>query len=142
MLDTGDRRRGLPAGSVDHGDDARPLDTGWTLLRADAVWASNNQDRSAARTPRAPTLLRTGLAPAATVSCRWYAAVQLAPRRTALLPWISMVREEGNETKADGLVGVRLVRGVLMGCWGSVGEVHTCSWKAVDDQVVTLHSRR
>ena len=32
MLDTGDRRRGLPAGSVDHGDDARPLDTGWTLL--------------------------------------------------------------------------------------------------------------
>jgi hypothetical protein len=45
MLDTGDRRRGLPAGSVDHGDDARPLATGWTLLRADAVRASNNQDR-------------------------------------------------------------------------------------------------
>jgi hypothetical protein len=40
MLDTGDRRRGLPAGRVDHGDDARPLDTGWTLLRADVVWAS------------------------------------------------------------------------------------------------------
>jgi hypothetical protein len=34
MLDTGDRCRGLPAGRVDHGDDARPLDTGWTLLRA------------------------------------------------------------------------------------------------------------
>jgi hypothetical protein len=84
MLDTGDRRRGLPAGSVDHGDDA-DLDTGWTLLGADAVWASNNQDRSAARTPRARTLLRTGLAAAATVSCRWYAAVQLAPWRTALL---------------------------------------------------------
>jgi hypothetical protein len=78
MLDTGDRRRGLPAGRVDHGDDARPLDTGWTLLRADAVRASNNQDRSAARTPRARTLLRTGLATAATFSCRWYAAVQLA----------------------------------------------------------------
>jgi hypothetical protein len=31
------------------------------------------------------TLLRTGLATAATVSCRWYAAIQLAPRRTALL---------------------------------------------------------
>jgi hypothetical protein len=74
MLDTGDRRRGLPAGGVDHGDDARPLDTGWTLLRADVVWASNHQDRSAARTPRAPTLGRTGLATAATVSCRWYAA--------------------------------------------------------------------
>jgi hypothetical protein len=26
MLDTGDRRRGLPADSVDHGDDARPLE--------------------------------------------------------------------------------------------------------------------
>ena len=43
------------------------------------------QDRSAARTPRAPTPLRTGLATAATVSCRWYAAVQLAPWRTAVL---------------------------------------------------------
>jgi hypothetical protein len=40
---------------------------------ADAVRASNNQDRAAARTPRAPTLLRTGLASAATVSCRWSA---------------------------------------------------------------------
>jgi hypothetical protein len=85
MLDTGDRRRGLPAGRVDDGDDARPLDTGWTLLGADAVWASNNQDRSAARTPRASMLLRTGLATTATVSCRWYAPVELAPRRTAVL---------------------------------------------------------
>jgi hypothetical protein len=41
-LDSGDRRRGVPAGRVDHGDDARPLDIGWTLLRADVVWASNN----------------------------------------------------------------------------------------------------
>jgi hypothetical protein len=32
----------VPAGWVDHGDDARPLDIGWTLLRADVVWASNN----------------------------------------------------------------------------------------------------
>jgi len=63
MLDTGDRPRGWPAGRVDHGDHARPLDTGWTLLRADVVWASTNQDRSAARTPRAPTQLPTGLAP-------------------------------------------------------------------------------
>ena len=63
MLDTGDRRRGVPAGRVDHGDDARPLDSGWTLLRADAVRVSNHQDRSAARTPRAPTQLPTGLAP-------------------------------------------------------------------------------
>jgi hypothetical protein len=47
--------------------------------------ASNNQDYSATRTPGAPTLLRTGLATAATVSCRWYAAVQLAPWRTAVL---------------------------------------------------------
>jgi hypothetical protein len=91
MLDTGDRRHGVPAGNVDHGDDARPLETGWTLLRADAVRASNNQDRSAARTPRAPTLPRTGLATAATVNCRWYAAVQLAHRRTAVVCWIWMV---------------------------------------------------
>jgi len=42
MLDTGDRRRGLPAGRVDHGDDARPLETGWKLCRADAAWAVNN----------------------------------------------------------------------------------------------------
>jgi hypothetical protein len=71
LLDTGDRRRGLPAGRVDHGHDARPLETGWRLLRANVVWASNHQDRSTARTPRAPTLLPRGLATAATVSCRW-----------------------------------------------------------------------
>jgi hypothetical protein len=92
MLDTGDRRRGVPAGRVDHGDDARPLDSGWTLRRADVIWASNNQDRSAARTPRAPTLLGTGLATAATVSCRWYAAVQLAPWRTAVLRQLRVER--------------------------------------------------
>ena len=81
------QRRPTPrhaAGRGDHGADARPLETGWRLLRADAVWASNNQDRSAARTPRAPTRPRMGLATAATVSCRWYAAVQLAPWRTAV----------------------------------------------------------
>jgi hypothetical protein len=60
LLDSGDRRRGVPAGRVDHGDDARPLESGWTLLPADAVWASNHQDRAAPRTPRAPTLPRTG----------------------------------------------------------------------------------
>jgi hypothetical protein len=90
----------LPAGSVDHGDDARPLYTGWTLLRADAVRVSNNQDRSAARTPRAPTLLRTGLATAATFSCRWYAAVQLAPRRTALLGRLRVERKANGEASS------------------------------------------
>jgi hypothetical protein len=99
MLDTGDRRRGVPAGSVDDGDNARPLETGWTLLRADVVWASNHQDRSAAATPTVRTLLRMGLATAATVSCRWYAAVQLAPWRSAVVCWIWMVRVEGNGTK-------------------------------------------
>jgi hypothetical protein len=47
----------VAAGRVDHGDDARLLETGWRLLRANTVWASTNQDRVAARTPRAPTLL-------------------------------------------------------------------------------------
>jgi len=93
--------------------------TGWTLLRADAVWASNNRDRSAARTPGAPTLPRTGLATPATVSCRWYAAVQLAPWRTALVCWIWMVRVEGNGTKESWVCGVMVVGVMLMG--GAVG---------------------
>ena len=70
----GGHRRPTPrvaAGRVDHGDDAQPLETGWRLLRAGVVWASNHQDRSTARTLRAATLLPTGLATAATVSCRW-----------------------------------------------------------------------
>jgi hypothetical protein len=61
---TGDRRRGRRPGIAGRGDDGRPLDAGRMLRRAGAVWASNNQDRSAARTTR------TGLATAATVSCR------------------------------------------------------------------------
>src|SRR5512133_3907960 len=65
LLDTGDRRRGVPAGRVDHGHDARPPETGWTLLWADAVWASTNQDRAAARTPRAPTRCHGWVWPAA-----------------------------------------------------------------------------
>jgi xylulokinase len=36
---TGDGRHGGRPGMVDHGDDARPLDAGWTLRRAAAVWA-------------------------------------------------------------------------------------------------------
>jgi hypothetical protein len=69
---TGGRRHGGRPDSVDHGDDARPLDAGWTLRRAAAVRASNNQDRSAARTRGHHA--RTGLATAATgqlqVVCR------------------------------------------------------------------------
>jgi hypothetical protein len=82
--------------------------SGWTLLRADAVWASNNQDRSAARTPRASTLLRTGLATAATVSCRWYAAGQLAPWRTAVLRRLRVERRangEASSVNGKGVVG-------------------------------------
>jgi hypothetical protein len=77
LLDIGDRCCGVAAGRVDHGDDARPLETGWTLLRADVVWASTNQDRSAARTLGASTLLWMGLATAATVS------LQVVRRRPA-----------------------------------------------------------
>jgi hypothetical protein len=49
------------------------------------VGRATTHDSSAARTPRGTTLLRTGLATAATVSCGCYAAIQLAPRRTAVL---------------------------------------------------------
>jgi hypothetical protein len=63
---TGDRRYGRHPGLADHGDNARPLDAGWTLRRAAAVWATNHQDSSAARTTR------TGPVTAATVSCRCY----------------------------------------------------------------------
>jgi hypothetical protein len=82
---TGNRRRGWRPGSVDQGDDARPLDVGWTLRRADAVWASNNPEPLSSKDSEGTTLLPTGLATAATVSCRCYAAVQLAPWRTAVL---------------------------------------------------------
>ena len=38
---TGDRRHGRCLGLTDHGDNARPLDAGWTLHRAAAIWATN-----------------------------------------------------------------------------------------------------
>jgi hypothetical protein len=86
LLDTGDRRRGVSAGRVDHGDDARPP-------RSRLEDAAPGRRRLGERQPgplpsrdaEGPTLGRMGLAAAATVSCRWYAAVQLAPRRTAFL---------------------------------------------------------
>jgi hypothetical protein len=59
---TGDRRHGRCPGLAGHDDNARPLDAGWTLCRAAAIWATN-QDSSAARTTR------TGPATAAIVSC-------------------------------------------------------------------------
>jgi hypothetical protein len=56
-----------------------------------------HQDRAAARTPRAPTLGRMGLVTAATGSCRWDAAVQLAPWRTALLGMTRVERRARRE---------------------------------------------
>jgi hypothetical protein len=85
LLDSGDRRRGVPAGRVDHGEDARALDGGWTLLWADAVWGEQSPGPLGSKDAEAPTLPRMGLAAAATVSCRWDAAVPLAPWRTAVL---------------------------------------------------------
>jgi hypothetical protein len=38
---TGDRRHGRHPGLGDHGGNARPLGSGWTLRRAAAVWATN-----------------------------------------------------------------------------------------------------
>jgi hypothetical protein len=75
---TGDRRHGRHPGLADHGDHARPLDAGWTLRRAAAVWATNQPGQRGSRTTG------TGPATAATVHCRC-SAVQLAPRRTAVL---------------------------------------------------------
>jgi hypothetical protein len=42
---------------------------GWTLRRADAVWASNNPGQLSSKDFEGIMLLRTGLATAATVGC-------------------------------------------------------------------------
>jgi hypothetical protein len=94
LPDTGDRRHGGGLACRPRRR-RRTLDVRWRLCRADAVWASSNQDRAAAPTTRGITLLCTGLAAAATVSCRWYAAVQLAPRRTAVLGRLRVERRAG-----------------------------------------------
>jgi hypothetical protein len=87
------RRHGRHPGLADYGGNARPLDGGWRLRRAAAVWATNQPGQLGSRTTG------TGPATAATVSCRCYSAVQLAPRRTAVVCWIWTVRVEGNGTK-------------------------------------------
>jgi len=51
------------------GDDGRPLDAGWTLRRADAVWASNDPGRLSSKDSEGIMLPRTGLVTAATVGC-------------------------------------------------------------------------
>jgi hypothetical protein len=98
------------------------LETGWRLLRADVVWASNDQDRSTARTSRTPTLLRMGLATAATVSCRWYAAVQLAPRRTALLGLIRVESRAGGEASSVMASSLAEGAGLVAGVEGHEGQ--------------------
>jgi hypothetical protein len=60
---TGDRRHGWRPGIVDHGDDARPLDAGWTRRRADAVWASNNPGQPSSKDYEGHHASRTGLPP-------------------------------------------------------------------------------
>jgi hypothetical protein len=82
---TGDRRHGWRR-IVENGDDARPLDTGWTLRWADASGRATNHDSSAARTTRGITLYGRGLTTATTGSCSGGPfAGQAAPRRTAVL---------------------------------------------------------
>ena len=46
---------------------------------------TTTQDSSAPVDDEGTSRLRTGLAAVATVNCRWHSAVQLAPRRTAVL---------------------------------------------------------
>ena len=92
LLDTGDRRRGLPAGRVDHGDHARP-----PRYRLDAPLGR----RRLGEQPPGPLRSKdAGGTHAATdgsghrrdVSCRRYAAVQLAPWRTAVLRQLRVER--------------------------------------------------
>jgi hypothetical protein len=90
LLDTGDRRRGLPAGRVNHGDNADRSRPAGRCCGQTPSGRATTQDRSAARTPRAPTLPPLGLATAATVSCS--VASPARPRLGALLssckgPW-------------------------------------------------------
>jgi hypothetical protein len=100
MLDSGDRRRGLPAGRVNHGDNADLSIPAGRSSGQTPSGRATTQDRSAARTPRAPTLPPMGLATAATVSCRWYAAAQLAPRRTAVLRRLRVERKAGGRASS------------------------------------------
>ena len=82
------------------------------------------QDSSAARSTRGTMLLRTGLATAATVSCTWYAAVQLAPRRTALLRRLRVERRAAG-SRSSVMAGVdRRSQVALSGAEG----VRVCQW--------------
>jgi hypothetical protein len=113
---------------ADHGDNARPLDASWTLRRAAAVWATNQPGQLGSRTTG------TGPATAATVSCRCYSAVQLTPRRTAVVCWIRRVRGEGNGTTEGEVCRVGLVRkcgwecclGVEVAWWSAYVQVDAC----------------
>ena len=115
----------------------RTLDVRWRLRRADAVWASSNQDRSAAPTTRASRCCGravgdTGLATAATVSCRWYAAVQLAPWRTALLGRFRV------ERRASGFRSSVMASTHAGGCCGGPCGAGYASDGGVDGPIVPM----
>ena len=94
---TGDRRHGWRPGSVEDGDGACPLDARWTLGWA-GVWASNKPGPLPSKDSEGITLLETGPDHCHDRQLLGHFAGQAAPRRTAVVCWIWMVREEGNGT--------------------------------------------
>ena len=101
----GDKRRVRPPDILDghgHGDRrlAGQFPVGLPRLRRSAT-----HDGSAVTIPAAAALTA-----AATEQPRSAARHEAAPRRTALVCWIWMVREEGNGTTEGGVSGVGLVR--------------------------------
>jgi hypothetical protein len=84
MLDTGDRRHG---GVLAVSTTATTPDAGCPLAAPPGRRRLGEQQPGllSSTDDEGIMLLWTGLATAATVNCRWYAAVQVAPRRTALV---------------------------------------------------------
>jgi hypothetical protein len=85
MLDTGDRRRGVPAGRVDHGDHARPLDTQLDTPLGRRGQGEHQPGPLNSKDAEGTHAATDGPGHRRDVSCKWYAAVPLAPWRTAVL---------------------------------------------------------
>ena len=93
----GDRRHGRQASCLaDPGDDARPLDAGWTTLRrAAAVWATSQPGQLSSKD------YQDGPGHRRDCQLRVLLRRPVGARRTAVVPEIRMVRTEGNEPKGS-----------------------------------------